>query len=132
VLHDRAPRSSARVAWVDNPGSIAGKDVERRLEHRAHHPVELIASLDGAVDPIHRLEEPQIRPVFLLGALALGEIEHDSDALVSPFSEGRHTDQHGHAGTVFPEVLLFERLQTPRPPVLLDTLYLAVEQVRGR
>ncbi len=73
-----------------------------------------------------------MRPALLLGALALGQIEHESDALVSPFFEGCHTDQHGHAGTVFPEVLLFERLQTPGPLVFPDALCLAVEQVRGR
>ena len=73
-----------------------------------------------------------MRPVLLLGALALGQIEHESDALVSLFFEGCHADQHGHAGTVFPEVLLFERLQTPGPPVFSDPLCLAVKQVGGR
>ena len=73
-----------------------------------------------------------MRPVLLLGALALGQIEHESDALVSAFSESCHTDQHRHAGAVFPEVLLFERLQTPGLLVFLDAFCLAVEQVRGR
>src|SRR4029450_8577605 len=53
VLHDRSPRCSSRVAWVDDPGSIAGKYLERRPENLAHHLVELIGSLDGAVDPVH-------------------------------------------------------------------------------
>ena len=73
-----------------------------------------------------------MRPALRLGALALGQIEHESNALASPFFEGCHADQHGHARTIFPQVLLFERLQTPGPPVFSDALCLAVAQVRGR
>lgn len=32
--------------------------------------------MDGAVDPVHALEEPQLRLVFFLGALALGHVHY--------------------------------------------------------
>ncbi len=49
----------------------------------------------------------------MLGALALGQVEHESDTLVPVFFEGRHADQHGNTAAVFPKVLLLKRLQTP-------------------
>ena len=71
ALHHHAPRRGLRVARIDQPGPVAGENLEHRFEHVAHHPLEVVGSLQGAVDAVHRLEEPQVRSAFLLGALAL-------------------------------------------------------------
>src|SRR6266403_1372276 len=51
----------------------------------------------------------------LFGALALGQVAHESDTLVSFFAERSQTDQHGHASPIFPKVLLLEWLDCPDP-----------------
>jgi hypothetical protein len=79
VLHDGSPRCALGVARIDEPGTIASEDLERRPENVAHHPVEVIRSLDGAVDPVHRLEEPQVRAVLLLGMPQIGDVDHEAD-----------------------------------------------------
>ena len=45
-------------------------------------------------------------PQLLLGPLALGQVEHESDTLVPGFFEGRRSNQDGHATAVFAEVFL--------------------------
>src|SRR5882757_4733304 len=45
----------------------------------------------------------------ILRPLALSQIEHKGDALVSAFAEGSRTCKHGHAAAVFPEELLLVR-----------------------
>src|SRR5712671_963072 len=47
------------------------------------------------------------RPLRLL---ALRQIEHEGDALVSASAEGRRAEKDGHAGAVFPKVLLRKSL----------------------
>ena len=64
--------------------------------------------------PFRRFDGACLRfPAMLLGALALRQIEHECDALVSFFAERSQTDQHGHAAAVFPKVLLLEWLDCP-------------------
>ncbi len=48
-------------------------------------------------------------PQSFLGALALSQIEHESDALGLVFVEAHGTEQDGHAGAVFAEVLFLDR-----------------------
>ena len=142
VLHDGSPRWGSRVAWVDDPGSIAGKDLERRLEHLAHHPVEFIGSLDGAVDAIHRLEKPQVRPVFLLGIPQIGDVDHEADhALGLAFGVEQHAafrPQPVHGAVVLGDSILgrdiarlvrtFERELCRRPVIGIDQLLPALKR----
>jgi hypothetical protein len=78
VLHDHVPGRSIGIAWVDQPRAIASEDVERRKKDVAQHLLKVLGSLHGAVDAVHRLEEPQMRPVLRLGALALGDMAADT------------------------------------------------------
>src|SRR4029077_2047332 len=48
-----------------------------------------------------------------LYALALRQVEHESDTLVPAFFDGCQADQHGNTAAVFPKVLLLKRRQTP-------------------
>ena len=74
MLHDGVPGRSIGIAWVDQPRAVASEDIERRKKDVAQHLLEVLGSLHGAVDAVHRLEEPQMRPVLRLGALALGDV----------------------------------------------------------
>src|SRR6202043_348257 len=47
------------------------------------------------------------------GPLALGQVEHESDALTPASFEGRRADQHGHTAAIFPEILFFVWLKSP-------------------
>src|SRR4029453_5358668 len=78
LFHHNAPEWSAGVARINDPGPIAVEDVERRLEDVAHHAVEVRSPLDRPVDAVHRLQEPQVRLVLPLGALALGDVAADA------------------------------------------------------
>src|SRR5207344_4238 len=78
VLHDGVPRWSIGITWVDQPRAVASEDVERRKKDVAQHLLEVLGSLHGAIDAVHRLEEPQMRPVLRLGALALGDVAADT------------------------------------------------------
>jgi hypothetical protein len=49
-------------------------------------------------------------PQCLLGALAFGQVEHESDALIPALVEVRRTHHRGHTAPVLPEILLFVRL----------------------
>src|SRR4029077_9208758 len=80
---------------------------------RAHIPSQTLAhspqySRSGLFDRGRFCQDLRDRVLYanaFLGALALGHIEHESDALISAFIEGRYTDQHGNTAAVFPEVL---------------------------
>ena len=71
---------------------------------------------DGGGELSHRCQTVRVRQLHLQraqrvrSALALGQVEHECDALVAAFFEGCHADQHGHAAAVLAEELLFERL----------------------
>src|SRR6185369_2291638 len=47
--------------------------------------------------------------------LALGQIENKANTLTCSFLEHRPADQYRHAASVFPHVLLLERLGSPDP-----------------
>ena len=49
-----------------------------------------------------------------LRLLALGQIEHEGDALVSVCAKSRRAEKDGHAGAVFPKVLLLESFTASR------------------
>ncbi len=71
-------------------------------------------------------------PQCLLSALALGQVEHESDALIPAFLEGCHADQHGNTGAVLPEVLLLKRLKGPGYLVFLYQSRVAIPPLRRR
>src|SRR5215470_3082760 len=50
----------------------------------------------------------------LLRALALGQIEHECDALVAALFEKRGANKHWNAAAVFPNILLLEGWNDPR------------------
>src|ERR1700758_5209776 len=47
-----------------------------------------------------------------LYALALRQVEHESNTLIPAFLEGCHADQHGNTAAVLSEVLLLKRLKS--------------------
>src|SRR5215472_14054362 len=49
----------------------------------------------------------------LLRAFALGQIEHERNALVAALFEKRGANKHGNAAAVFPKILLFEGRNDP-------------------
>src|SRR5262249_26493919 len=61
--------------------------------------------------PSHRRD--RIKRCLELGrlfrALALGQIEHECNALVAALFEKRSTNKHWNAAAVFPNILLLER-----------------------
>ena len=74
VLHHRPPRGRVRIARIDEPGSIAGEDLEHRIEDLAHHPLQVVATLDRAVDAVHAFEKAQMGAALFLRELALGDV----------------------------------------------------------
>src|SRR5712691_1420620 len=71
TLHLHPERESLRVAGIDHPRSIAIKDRQHRVERVAHHLLEVVRSLDGSVDLIHALQEPEMSLALLFCPLAL-------------------------------------------------------------
>ena len=67
------------VAWIEQPCSIAGEDVEHRVEDGAHRLFEVVSSLYGVVDPVHRFQEPHVRAVLFLCEPALRHIDEGAD-----------------------------------------------------
>ena len=78
-----------------------------------------VPTLDGAIeiladDSVLSGIDDGCQPLSdLLGALALRQIKHESDTLISAFLEGRRADQHRDTAAVFPKVLLLKRLKLP-------------------
>src|SRR5258707_9572072 len=68
----------------------------------------------------------------LLGALALGQIEQEFDALVTALFKCCPTNQHGHTATVFSCVFLFERFEPTATFLLLDPGVIPVAPVGRR
>src|SRR6267143_1748022 len=68
----------------------------------------------------------------LLGALALGQIEHECDALVTALFKCCPTNQHGHTATVFSRVFLLERLEPAATFLLFDPCVIPVAPVGRR
>src|SRR5712692_964532 len=71
TLHPHPVRDGLRIAGIGQPRSIALEDRQHGVEHIAHHLLEVVRSLDGAVHPIHALKEPEMGLVLLLCPLAL-------------------------------------------------------------
>src|SRR5258708_13893932 len=65
----------------------------------------------------------------LFGALALGQIEHECDALVTAHFKSCPTNQHGHTATVFSRVFLFERFEPSATLLLFDPCLIPVSPV---
>jgi hypothetical protein len=76
MFHRRTPRWSLRITRVDQPRSIAREDRQHGIEHIAHHLLEVIRPLDGAVDPVHAFQEPEMSLALLLCPLAFRHIHH--------------------------------------------------------
>src|SRR5271154_288104 len=70
-------------------------------------------------------------PQRCVSLLALGQIEHEGDPLISAFFKSRYTDQHWHPAAVFPEVLLLEWWQAPTHLVLFDPSDVRILPFRG-
>ena len=81
TLHRHAPRRRFRIARIDQPRPIAIEDGKHRVEHVAHHLLEVVRALNGAVDAIDALQEPQMRAAFLLCLLLLIA---DASSLLQP------------------------------------------------
>src|SRR5207245_6823645 len=71
MLHRHFARWSLRITGIDQPRSVAFKDRKRCVEHIAHHLLEVVGSLDGSVNLIHALQEPEMGLALLLGSLPL-------------------------------------------------------------
>src|SRR5208283_3408901 len=63
--------------------------------------------------------------------LALAQIEHESDILVSSVFDRRRAQQNGDSAPVFPEVFLLSGQPDPSPFVLFDPLCVALAPVPG-
>ena len=61
---------------MHQPRAIAVEDRQRRVEDVAHHRLEIVRPLDGAVHPIHALDAPPTCLALVLGPLTLGDIDH--------------------------------------------------------
>src|SRR5258708_28989816 len=68
---------------------------------------------------------------LLLRPLALGQIEHIGNALVSAFVEGRSAEEHGHPAAVLSKVLLLERFVASGRPELYRSPFLSVVPFGG-
>ncbi len=77
-LHLHAVRFGLGVARVHQPRAIAVEDRQRRLEHVAHHLLEIVRSLDCEVHAIEALAAPPSELALFLRPLALGDIDHDA------------------------------------------------------
>src|SRR4029077_274107 len=107
---------------------------------RAHVPSQTLAhspqySRSGLFDRgrfRQDLRDRVLHAEAFLRALALGQVEHESDALVSFFAERSQTDQHGHAAPIFPKVLLLEWLDCPDPLQLCISPRVALAPFRRR
>src|SRR5712671_489292 len=97
------------------------------LEGRVHPLKTVIWSDDGYA--IRRALEYLSGQVFR--PFALGQVEHEGDALVSAFVEGRSAEKHGHAAAVLPKVLLLERFVASGRPELYRSLFAGVVPFGG-
>src|SRR5947208_9157176 len=71
-------------------------------------------------------------PQCFLGALALRQIEHECDALVTALFKCCPTHQHGDTATVFSGVFLFERLELAATFLPFDPCAIPVAPVGRR
>jgi hypothetical protein len=67
-----------------------------------------------------------------LGALALRQIEHERDALVTTLFKCCPTYQHGHTATVFSGEFFFERLEPAATFLLFDSCIIPLAPVGRR
>ena len=77
-----------------------------------------------------------VSPVALAQAvlrlLALGQIEHEGDALVPASAEGRRADEDRHADAVSPKILLLVGFAASRRPELGHGLFVGLAPFDGR
>src|SRR6185503_3681777 len=85
MLHDHFPRCRLWVTGIKQPRAIAIEDREHCIKHIAHHLFEVIGSLDGSVNLIHALQEPEMSLALLLGALTL---DRDTRKIGDLFDDG--------------------------------------------
>src|SRR5882757_6799327 len=69
---------------------------------------------------------------FCLRALALSQIKHEGDTLVTALFKCCPTNQYGHTATVFPSVFLFERFEPTATFLLFDPCIIPVAPVGRR
>ncbi len=69
------------IAGINQPGAIGTENGQRLLEHAAHHVFHVVRALQGAVDPVHALEEPHVLPSLFFGALLLRDVHDGADVL---------------------------------------------------
>ena len=75
---------------------------------------------------------PLARAQVFLRLLALGQIEHEGDALVPAVAEGRRADKNRHTRAVFAKVLLLVRFAASRHHELLPRTSDSVAPFAGR
>ena len=90
MLHDGPPRRRIRVAGIEEPGPVGVENLEHRIQHLAHHAFQVVGSLHGTVDAVHRLEEPKVRVV--LGNVDVGADELDELTRAIEHGMGRGAD----------------------------------------
>ena len=70
MLHHHSPRASLRITGIDQPRSVAVEDRKHCIKHIAHHLLEVVRPLDGSVNLIHALQEPEMTLALLFCPLA--------------------------------------------------------------
>ena len=71
MLHHHFPRCRLWVTGIDQPRAIAIEDREHCIQHIAHHLLQVVRSLDGSVNLIHALQEPEMSLALLFCPLTL-------------------------------------------------------------
>src|SRR5258706_6236474 len=67
----------------------------------------------GLAQPLRLRQVRFTAPEGLLGPLLFTQIEHESDTLVPTFLKQRASNKHGRPVAIFPEILLFQRRESP-------------------
>ena len=83
ALHHHAPRRRGRVAGKGQPRTVAAEELERRLQHRARHALEVCGARHAAIDAVEPLEEPDVVTAQRLSPEAFVPFMEESALLVS-------------------------------------------------
>jgi hypothetical protein len=135
-LYCQAPVPQPSRASAENAeyGAVGLEDIPDLPEHGVDHRLEVVRALNGTVDSVQRLEEPKMRPVLLLGALALGDVP--ADAAIP--DEASRLIEHRDAGNGVPDPAAVRGLywalevaewqvRVDRRPVLAPNLFVGID-----
>ncbi len=79
TFHRDLPRNRLRIAWVNQPGPIALEDRQERIQHIAHHLIQIVRTLHRPIDLIQASQESKVGQVLLFRPLYLGDIVSDAE-----------------------------------------------------